>query len=232
MNLAIVKKLFTKVLFVVFVGFTFSFCTKKSNQQEKHVETTDTIPEIIEEQSEILDSDLSFEEAIAGSKAPQHILDQLALIDVRYLSTDGKIHKGQILVNQKIAKETEAVFEFMLEHQFVVHQVVPIVKYNWDDMLSMKANNSYGFCYRDIMNTNKKSKHSIGMAIDINPVFNPIRWKAPNKHRPNIPEGAVLDTTVNGTLYPGHPVVNEMKRLGFRWGNQFKKYSDDHHFEK
>ena len=70
------------------------------------------------------------------------------------------------------------------------------------------------------------------MAIDINPLFNPIRWKSPNKHRPNIPEGAVLDTTSKGTLYPSHPVVEEMRRLGFKWGNQFRRYWDDHHFEK
>lgn len=225
-------KLFYKILIIILAVPIFIACNKKSSKQEQEKESMDTISEILEEPLEIIDSDFSFEEAVAGTKAPKHILDQITLIGVRYLSTDGKIHKGQILVNQKIAKETEAIFKFMLENKFVIHQVVPIVKYNWDDNLSMKANNSYGFCYRDIMNSNKKSKHSLGMAIDINPIFNPIRWKSPNKHRPNIPDGAVHDTTVNGTLYSGHPVVNEMKRLGFRWGNQFKKYSDDHHFEK
>lgn len=143
-----------------------------------------------------------------------------------------KIHRGQILVNKRIEKNIEHIFEFMLEHEFTVYQAVPIVKFDWDDMKSMKANNSSGFCYRDVMNTKRQSKHSTGMAIDINPLFNPIRWKSPNKHRPNIPEGAVLDTTNNGTLYPGHPVVEEMKRLGFKWGNQFRRYWDDHHFEK
>ncbi len=68
------------------------------------------------------------------------------------------------------------------------------------------------------------------MAIDINPRFNPLRWK--HLDRPNIPEGAVLDTTINGTLYPGHPVVDEFRNKGFRWGHTFSKYYDDHHFEK
>lgn len=222
-----------ELLIVILIGTIFVSCQRNNNyQQENEKDMMDTIPVINVKPTEIIDSELTFEEAIAGSDAPQHILDELVLLDVRYFSTDDKIHRGQILVNKNIEKNIEHIFEFMLEHEFAVYQAVPIVKFDWDDMKSMKANNSSGFCYRDVMNTKRQSKHSTGMAIDINPLFNPIRWKSPNKHRPNIPEGAVLDTTNNGTLYPGHPVVEEMKRLGFKWGNQFRRYWDDHHFEK
>lgn len=222
-----------ELLIVILIGTIFVSCQRNNNyQQENEKDMMDTIPVINVKPTEIIDSELTFEEAIAGSDAPQHILDELVLLDVRYFSTDDKIHRGQILVNKRIEKNIEHIFEFMLEHEFAVYQAVPIVKFDWDDMKSMKANNSSGFCYRDVMNTKRQSKHSTGMAIDINPLFNPIRWKSPNKHRPNIPEGAVLDTTNNGTLYPGHPVVEEMKRLGFKWGNQFRRYWDDHHFEK
>lgn len=222
-----------ELLIVILIGTIFVSCQRNNNyQQENEKDMMDTIPVINVKPTEIIDSELTFEEAIAGSDAPQHILDELVLLDVRYFSTDDKIHRGQILVNKRIEKNIEHIFEFMLEHEFAVYQAVPIVKFDWDDMKSMKANNSSGFCYRDVMNTKRQSKHSTGMAIDINPLFNPIRWKSPNKHRPNIPEGAVLDTTNNGTLYPNHPVVEEMKRLGFKWGNQFRRYWDDHHFEK
>ena len=68
------------------------------------------------------------------------------------------------------------------------------------------------------------------MAIDIKPRFNPLRWKT--KDLPSQPHGAVLDTTVNGTLYPNHPIVNEFIKHGFRWGHNFSKYWDDHHFDK
>ena len=222
-----------ELLIVILIGTIFVSCQRNNNyQQENEKDMMDSIPEINVKPTEIIDSELTFEEAIAGSDAPQHILDELVLLDVRYFSTDDKIHRGQILVNKRIEKNIEHIFEFMLEHEFTVYQAVPIVKFDWDDMKSMKANNSSGFCYRDVMNTKRQSKHSTGMAIDINPLFNPIRWKSPNKHRPNIPEGAVLDTTNNGTLYPNHPVVEEMKRLGFKWGNQFRRYWDDHHFEK
>ncbi len=174
----------------------------------------------------IIDADYTFEEAVKDSNAPENIISQLELINVFYLSTDEKIHKGQIITNQLIANNIKEMFNFMLEERFVIEKAIPIVRYGWDDSLSMANNNSYSFCYRNI----SYSKHAKGLAIDINPRFNPLRWK--NSDKPNQPLGAVSDTTVNGTFFPNHPVVNEFKRLGFRWGHTFTKYYDDHHFEK
>lgn len=174
----------------------------------------------------IIDSNYTFEEAVACSLAPEEIINQLELIEVIYISTDQKIHKGQVVTNIAIADDIRELFDFMLTEGFVIEKAIPIVKYNWNDSLSMDNNNSYSFCYRDI----SYSKHANGMAIDINPRFNPLRWKI--NDNPNEPSGAEIDTTVNGTLYPGHPVVDEFRRKGFRWGHTFTKYYDDHHFEK
>lgn len=174
----------------------------------------------------IIDASYTFDEAVEYSEAPEEIISQLELVDVYYISTDGKIHKGQVVTNRQIANDIKEIFSFMLDEGFVIEKAIPIVKYGWNDSLSMADNNSYSFCYRNI----SYSKHATGMAIDINPRFNPLRWK--NIDRPNTPAGAVLDTTVNGTLYPGHIVVNEFRKLGFRWGHTFTKYYDDHHFEK
>ncbi len=174
----------------------------------------------------IIDSRYTFEEAVAGTKAPESIIHQLILLDVLYLSTDGKLHKGQILTNGKLRDDIAYLFDFMLKEGFVIEKAVPVVRYGWNDSLSMDDNNTYSFCYRNV----SYSKHATGMAIDINPRFNPLRWKL--KDLPNRPKGAVHDTTVNGTLYEGHRVVEAFRKRGFRWGHTFSKYYDDHHFEK
>lgn len=176
--------------------------------------------------SVIIDSRLTFQEATAGTKAPKSILDELILMDVLYKSTDQRLHQGQILTNKKIENDIRTMFVFMLENDFVIEKAIPIAHYSWSDSLSMEDNNTYSFCYRNV----SYSKHARGMAIDINPRFNPLRWK--NANGSSQPENAVLDTTVNGTLYSGHRVVEEFQRLGFRWGHTFSKYYDDHHFEK
>lgn len=224
------------ILFFFSVLCIFHSCTE--NRQSIKTVDTDTIAyqQFLQQREEnepvsvekdtIIDADYSFEEATISTTAPQSIIDQLELFTVTYLSVDGKTHRGQILCNKKIAEDIKTIFRFMLEEEFVIEKAIPIVRYGWNDSLSMDNNNTYSFCYRNIT----YSKHATGMAIDINPQFNPLRWKT--EDRANQPVGAVSDTTVNGTLYPGHPVVDEFRRLGFRWGHSFTKFHDDHHFEK
>jgi len=198
----------------------------KSNTANTLFFSSDSIIDETGISKEIIDSNYTFEEAISGTNAPKSIIDQLELVEVRYLSTDGEIHKGQILTNKKIVDDIIYMFNFMLENKFVVEKAIPVVRYNWSDSLSMADNNSYSFCYRNTT----YSKHATGMAIDINPRMNPLRYK--NIDRPNAPAGAVSDTTVNGTLFPSHQVVKEFRSRGFRWGHTFTKYYDDHHFQK
>ncbi len=186
-----------------------------------------TITEVmLDPDTTIIDSRYTFDEALEGSNAPQSVIDELELIEVTYLSTDQKLHQGQILINKRLSQDIKELFQFMLQQKFVIERAIPIVAYNWSDSLSMAKNNSYSFCYRNITYSN----HTKGLAIDINPRFNPLRWKT--KNVPNEPIGAVLDTTVNGTLHPNHPVVKEFRKRGFRWGHTFSKYWDDHHFER
>lgn len=214
-------------LFLFLLPLTFSACSEHTKNSVPPGEIAITAPKEVSQHSDtIVDACYTFEEAIRGTQAPKEITDQLELVEVHYVSTDGEIHQGQILCNRKISGEISTLFTYMLQEGFVIAQAIPIVRYGWDDSLSMTDNNSYSFCYRDI----SYSKHATGMAIDLNPRFNPLRWKQGS--RPNQPEGAVPDTTVNGTLYPGHPVVKAFKEKGFRWGHTFSKYYDDHHFEK
>ncbi len=208
-------------------GIFLLSCTGAERKTSPVSETPEPVTETrVLKEDTVIDASFTFEEAIAGTKAPQQIIDQLILFDVFYLSTDGVIHQGQILTNKEIASDIVHMFRFMLREGFVVEKVIPVVRYNWNDTLSMADNNSYSFCYRNI----SYSRHATGMAIDINPRFNPLRWKKGGQ--PNFPAGAVQDTTVNGTLYPGHPVVKEFLKREFRWGHTFSKFYDDHHFEK
>jgi len=176
----------------------------------------------------IVDCKYTFEEAIEGTRAPEKIISQLKLINVRYYSTDKKIHQGQVLTNREIADDIEFLFRYMYSEKFPIAKAIPIVKYNWDDEASMQDNNTSSFCYRDV----SFSKHARGMAIDINPYFNPVRWKAGYENRLNKPVGAHFNPSIPGTFYRQNSVVQEFKKLGFHWGHDFKMKFDDHHFDK
>jgi hypothetical protein len=205
---------------LITIGLIFS-CNQAKHSKISHrsVIFHDTI---------IRDCNYSFEEAISGSKAPDYILNQLQLIEVKYISFDRKTHLGQLLVNKTIAIELKQIFEIMYKQRFPIAHVIPIVKYNWDDYKSMQSNNTYCFCYRDVY----YSKHALGLAVDINPYLNPVRYKPPYGYRPALPIGAQYNPEALGTFTMHSEIVLKFKELGFLWGHYFKHKYDDHHFEK
>lgn len=176
----------------------------------------------------IIDSDMSFDEAVRGTSAPKEIIDSLALLDVTYYSTDGKLHKGQLIVHKTLAREIEEIFELIKRIKFPIAKVIPIVEYGWSDEKSMEENNTSSFNYRTIAGTNRLSLHSYGKAIDINPLFNPVIHNdgklSPNKAR--------YDISRPGTFTEEHPIVQKFIQLGWRWGGKFNQYKDYHHFDK
>lgn len=48
----------------------------------------------------IIDTLMTFEEAIASTHAPAKIIDSLQLIEVRYWSFDERLHQGQLVVHR------------------------------------------------------------------------------------------------------------------------------------
>lgn len=176
----------------------------------------------------IVDSAMSFAEAIAGTMAPEEIIDILSFIDVFYYSFDGRRHQGQIVVNSELEDDVCAIFALMEELRFPVGSVIPIAEYQWDDYKSMAANNSSCFNFRVIAGTTKLSMHSLGRAVDINPVQNPVIY--PNGEI--APEGAVYKPGKAGTVTGDHPVVREFLKRGWHWGGNFEQPKDYHHFEK
>lgn len=175
----------------------------------------------------IVDSALSFEEAVRGSDAPQEIIDSLELVDVDYRSFDEKLHRGQLLVHRSVAAETKEIFAELLSRSFPILKVVPIVHYDWNDNASMADNNSSAFNYRKVFGTDTLSNHSFGLAIDINPFLNPYE----QSDGKIVPEGSQYDTSQPGTFLPESAPVRAFTSRGWDWGG-FWSRKDWQHFAK
>lgn len=210
-------------------AFFLVACSPSGDKKNGHKEDSTSIVAVAKEEKVIKDCNYTFEEALEGSRVPESLRGELVIFGVRYISTDGKVHEGQIVCNRAIEEDVKAMFEYMKERRFVIEKVIPAVKYGWDDNKSMDDNNTYCFNYRNI----SYSFHATGMAIDINPKFNPQRWKGEWRQlRRDRPIGAVYDTTRNGTFVAGSDIVEEWRRRGFSWGHYMSRKSDDHHFQK
>ena len=176
----------------------------------------------------IVDSAISFSEAIEGTNAPPEIVDSLVLVDVLYYAFDGLKHQGQLIVNSVLEDDVYEIFALIERIKFPVGLVIPIVAYRWDDHISMANNNSSSFNFRVIEGTTKLSLHSFGRAVDINPVQNPVIY-------PNgviVPKGAKYSPSSAGTFSANNPVVQEFVKRGWHWGGNFQQPKDYHHFEK
>ena len=176
----------------------------------------------------IVDSAMSFSDAVEGTTAPEEIILSMSLVDVFYYSFDGKKHQGQIVVNKDLEDDVYEIFNFIEKILFPIEKVVPIVAYQWNDYSSMSDNNSSSFNFRVIEGTTKLSMHSLGKAVDINPVQNPVIY-------PNgviVPEGAKYRPQERGTFAMDNAIVQEFIRRGWHWGGNFEQPKDYHHFEK
>jgi hypothetical protein len=175
-----------------------------------------------------VDSKMTFEEATAGTKAPREIINKLCLVDVRYHTFDGQLHQGQLIIHQEVKMDIVEIFGFIEQTAFPVFQVVPIVKYDWSDDLSMADNNTSAFNYRLVLGTDRLSNHALGRALDINPYLNPVI----DEDGRIDPPGARYLPNRAGTFDDSHPVVREFLNRGWRWGGHFKPKKDYHHFDK
>jgi hypothetical protein len=175
----------------------------------------------------IIDADYVHEDAVNGPGFPANILDNLRTVQVQYYSFDRKLHQGQLVIHKDLVDDVKSIFNIIKEKKFPVAKVIPIVKYEWDDLKSMSDNNTSAFNYRMIAGTNKLSNHSFGFAIDINPLLNPFVRKNDIS-----PEGAVYDPDAEGTITYDSFIVKEFKKRGWTWGGDWKDRKDYQHFEK
>lgn len=179
-------------------------------------------------QKPIIDSNMTFQEAIKGTSAPKEVIDSLVLLDIDYYSFDNKLHRGQIVVNKAVAEDTKFIFNLMLQNKIPINKMFPMVNYDWDDDKSMEDNNTSAFNYRFVAGTKRLSNHALGRALDINPQLNPVYYSDGKMSPPN----GKRDTTKNYTFTEKHIVVKELKKRGWRWGGDWTSLKDYHHFDK
>lgn len=192
-----------------------------------------------QETAVIVDSQMNEQEAFDGldPECPAEIRNRQKIVEVSYYSDDGKVHRGQLVVDGELEQDVKKVFEVALRERTPIHSVLPASHPSfrrngrWDDNLTMEANNTSAFNYRPKTGGGSLSVHAYGRAIDINPFINP--YISVRNRRPSVqPRGAKYDPKVPGTFTARHPVVREFIRLGWQWGGNWKNPKDYQHFEK
>lgn len=183
----------------------------------------------------IIDSKMSEKEAFDGldPNCPKEIRERQRIVKVKYYSFDKKFHQGQIIVDKDLVADVKKVFALALETRFPIYSVIPVSdpKFRkngrWDDDLSMIANNTSSFNYREKTGGGSLSNHAYGRAVDINTFQNPYI-----KGKLILPPNAVYDPAAEGTITADSAITKLFLQLGWGWGGDWTALKDYQHFEK
>ncbi len=168
-------------------------------------------------------------------------LNELNFIHILHIDVEGGIHEGEMICNKSIADDLLEIFQALYEANYPIERVHLVDEYNADDETSMSANNTSCFNYRTISGTNKVSMHGRGLAVDINPLYNPFHLIKDNGsvHIEPADGSAYLDRTksFDYKIEADDLCVQLFKEHGFDWGGDwavkgYKLYKDYQHFEK
>ena len=168
--------------------------------------------------------------------------------DLRYLrlshiDENGKEHIGEMVCNKQIAQPLLRIFRKLYEAHYPIHSICLIDDFEADDEKSMTENNTSCFCFRTVSGTNVLSKHARGLAVDLNPLYNPyVRARKKNKGSKASKEVIVNPTA--GAPYADRSRTFQMKinrsdlayklfrKEGFTWGGDWRSSKDYQHFEQ
>ena len=161
-------------------------------------------------------------------------LDLLRYLNVRYIDFYGDTRNGELICNEKIAKDLTEIFYDLYDHRYPIESIRLIDDFGGDDDASMIANNTSCFNYRTVAGSNNLSRHALGLAIDINPLYNPwINYKGDGTYTVSPPEAAEY---ADRSRDFAHKITSDdlccqfFRDHGFFWGGNWNN-PDYQHFQ-
>ena len=161
--------------------------------------------------------------------------EDLRYVHVLHTGFDGETKEGELVVNKAIADDVCDIFEKLYEANYPIEKIRLVDEYDADDEASMSDNNSSAFNFRFISHTTKISKHGLGMAVDINTLYNPY-VKTVDGRRSVEPANAAgyVDRSADFPYKIDHEDLcyQLFTAHGFTWGGDWTHSKDYQHFEK
>lgn len=161
--------------------------------------------------------------------------DTLRFVNVLYYDFSGNQQNGELICHKAIAQDLVEIFYELYEMRYPVEKITLIDDYQGDDELSMQDNNTSCFNYRALP-SGRLSNHAYGLAIDLNPFYNPyVTYR--NDGSVNIaPAGsedyADRERSFEHKINAEDPACKLFIQHGFTWGGNWRTSKDYQHFEK
>lgn len=161
--------------------------------------------------------------------------EDLSYVHILHYDFDGNLAEGELICNNYIAQDLLEIFYELYLNEYRLERVTLIENYGGDDTLSMSDNNTSCFNYRVVDGTTNLSKHAYGLAIDINPFYNPYVTYPGGKIRISPPGSepyADRDADFPYKIDENDLCYKLFKEHGFTWGGDWNSSKDYQHFQK
>lgn len=158
---------------------------------------------------------------------------ELRYLRVLHHTPEGEVKNGEIVCHRRIANDLLEIFRELFRARYPIAQIRLIDDFGADDTRSMEANNTSCFNFRRVAGSSKLSKHAQGLAIDINPLYNPHVSRSGARVNPAAGRHYADRTkSFPFKLTSTDLCVKLFKAHGFRWGGDWRHSKDYQHFEK
>lgn len=159
-------------------------------------------------------------------------IEELRYVHILHIGTDGQAHTGELIVHMTIAEEILDIFYELYNYGYLIESVRLVDDFGADDNASMSVNNTSCFNARNMSGSDALSWHAYGLAIDINPLYNPYFLDGdvclPASAR------SYVDRTqdFNMKIDKNDICYRVFDKHGFTWGGSWENPKDYMHFEK
>lgn len=180
---------------------------------------------------------VSYPSANSGEgEEPEVTFDDLRYVHILHYDFDGDPAEGELICNEYIAQDLVEIFYELYRNEYELERVLLIDEYDGDDSASMEDNNTSCFNYRVVNGSSSLSRHAYGLAIDVNPFYNPyVTYNG---------DGSVKVSPTAAELYADRSASFAYKidendlcyklfiQHGFIWGGNWNSVKDYQHFQK
>lgn len=97
----------------------------------------------------------------------------LRYVRVLYRNFDNDVQVGEIMVNAAIAQDIEDIFYDLFMHKYQIGKMILPDAYGGRLNESFADNNTIGLCF-GLSDDSSGSEHALGLAVDLNPLYNPM----------------------------------------------------------
>ena len=161
-------------------------------------------------------------------------LSELRHVKVLYKNKAKQTLKGEIVCNKHIADDVAEIFYELYKANYPIERIRLMDDYNADDETAMRDNNTSSFNFRFISHSTKVSKHGLGLAVDLNTLYNPFVLTVDGKLHVE-PETALkyVDRSKNFDykIDENDLAYKLFIQHGFEWGGHWNTRKDYQHFE-